>query len=87
MSSENELPPATGLVLTGDVVQLRREIRVLRQLNALLQRENTALRAALQAARLPHVAACPARTDATLPCGCLATQHNAAIDAVLATDH
>jgi hypothetical protein len=82
----DEPTPPTGLILQGDVAALRREVRVLRRLNATIQGENTRLRQALQAARLPHAATCPAYTDATLPCGCRASQHNAAIDAVLEAD-
>jgi hypothetical protein len=38
-------PPAdTGLILQGDVAALRREVRVLRTLNATVQAENTQLR-------------------------------------------
>lgn len=80
---ENELPP-TGLILAGDVAALQREVRVLRRVHAACEADNTRLRRALLAARLPHAATCPAHTDATLPCGCRAAIHNAAIDAALA---
>lgn len=91
MSSEYDtvpLPPrlATGLILAGDVAALQREVRVLRTLVTTISEENTRLRAALQTARLPHAVTCPAYHDPTLPCGCRAAQHNAAIAAALTTD-
>lgn len=78
--------PPTGLILTGDVAALQRTVEAQRRHIARCEVDNTRLRRALQAARLPHAAACPAYTDPTLPCGCLATQHNAAIDAALGAE-
>lgn len=82
MSNEYETP-CTGLVLTGDVVMLQREVRVLRTLNAVLQRENTTLRALLAASRLPHTEDCLTQYSPAYPCSCAARRHNARIDAAL----
>lgn len=80
----DDYPPApTGLVLTGDVAALQREVRVLRQLNARLHADSTRLRAALQAARLPHAVGCLHVTNPAYPCSCWAGPHNARIDAAL----
>ena len=95
MLSENDtvpLPPrlATGLLLAGDVAAHYAELEVLyesaEQECADLAARVALLERALRAARLPHAATCPAYHQPTLPCGCRAAGHNAAIDAALADD-
>jgi hypothetical protein len=74
-------PTVTGLILSGDVAALQREVRVLRQLNARLA-------ALLEHSKLPHTPDCLTMYNAAYPCSCAARAHNARIDAALGeTDH
>lgn len=80
----SDYPPApTGLVLTGDVVQLRRTIEAQQLHIARCEAENTRLWVALQAARLSHAVGCLTVTNPAYPCSCWAGPHNARIDAAL----
>lgn len=83
MTGEDERRPPTGLILTGDVAALRREVAVLRRVVLRMSARETRLQAALQGARLPHHVTCPAYSDVSLPCGCGVAIHNARIAAVL----